>query len=159
MKNNKNSGLRIGIIFSIVSFLLTFTMFVPMFSVFPAELFGQAVSSAFGSLTHRLSGFITTLILAAIFALVLVLILKRVKKKARRNKKLKTQEIIVSMLIFYVVVHNLGYYIFLALNNFPIDALNTLLGIISFPFTSLLFIPFGFLMDWSWKKANRLNFV
>ncbi len=157
MKDDKNLGLKIGAIFSIVSFLFTFTIAIPMFSVFPSAFLEQAISSVFPSLTNVDTGIITILVLAVLFLSALVFILKRVEKSVNENRKLKTSEIIVVMLIFYIIIHNLGYYTLLGISGFPIDALNTLLAIASFPFSSVLFVLIGFMMDWYWKKTAKTN--
>lgn len=154
MKNSKNLGLKIGAIFSIVSFLFTFTIAIPMFSVFPGAFLEDALYSILPDQPHHYYGIATILILVVLFLVALLFTLKRVKKSAQENRKLKRSEIIIIMLIFYLIVHNLGYYIFMGMNNFPLDALNTLMGVITFPFSSLSFILLGLLIDWYWGKIN-----
>ena len=157
MKNGKNLGLKIGAICSIVSFLFTFTIAIPMFSVFPSLFLEQAISNILPNLPSNYSGIATILVLSVLFLVALLFTLKRVKKSAQENRKLKGSEIIIMMLIFYLIVHNLGYYIFLGLNNFPVDALNAIYSAITFPFSSLSFILLGFLIDWYWKKTGSEN--
>ncbi len=153
MKNSKNFGLTIGAIFSIVSFLFTFTIAIPMFSVFPSEFLNQGISAIFPNLPHSSVGMITISILLIIFLVALVFTLKKAKKSAEEKRKLKASEIIIIMLVFYLIVHNLGYYILLGIANFPIDALNTLMGVVSFPFSSVSFVLIGLLIDWYWKRT------
>lgn len=157
MKNGKNLGLKVGAIFSVVSFLFTFTIAIPMISVFPSELLGQGISLIFSSSSFKTIGITTLSFLAVLLIALLMFTFKKVKKSAEENRKLKISEIVIIMVIFYLVVHNLGYYIVLAANNFPIDALNTIMSVISFPFSSLSFVLLGFLMDWNWKKKALLN--
>lgn len=155
MKNNKNLGLKIGGIFSIVSFLFSLTMVIPMFTVYPSVFLEQRIYSVYPNLTNLNSGFIKILFFVILFLLALFFTLKRIEKSVNENRKLKTPEIIVLMLIFYLIVHNLGYYIFLGINSFPSDALNMLSAIITFPFSSISFVLIGLMMDWYWKKTEK----
>lgn len=166
MKNDKNLGLKIGAIFSIISLLLTITVAVPMFSVFPSEFLNMGISGIFPSLSHENTGIITILILSAIFASSLIFTLRKVKKSAEEKRSFNASGVVVVMLVFYLIVHNLGYYILLGISNFPIDALNTIMGVVSFPFSSLSFVLLGLLMDWYWKKTaleiskgHEINFI
>lgn len=154
MKKIKTLGLRIGAIFCVVSFLFTFTIGIPMFSVFPSEFLNQAVSGVFPSLSHEASSIITIVLLFILFAVAIFFTLKIIKNLANEREKLKVSETVVIMSIFYFIIHNLGYYFLLGISGFPIDALNTLMAVVSFPFSSLLFLAIGYLMDWYWKRVS-----
>jgi len=89
---------------------------------------------------------------------VVIFIFKKLKKIAETNHKLGIMNVICMMVLFYFIVHNLGYILLLAFNGFPIDALNALYSIISFPFSSISFVILGFFMDKQWDKyQNKVN--
>lgn len=161
MKTEKKLGLKIGAIFSIVSFLFTFTIAIPMFSVFPGEFVIQAFYDILnvpnGDMTYGTAGFAALFVFALLFIVALFFTLKIVRNLAKDKQNLKTSEIIVMMLVFYLIIHNLGYLILRAIDGFPIDALNVMGGIISFPFSSVLFVLIGLLIDWYWKKTEVIK--
>lgn len=148
-------GLKTGAIFSIFSLLSAFTIAIPMFSVFPSIYLHQAISYIFPKLSFVYVEIATFFILTVLFVLVIVFTFIKVRKCANEYRRLKLWEVLVMMLVFYVIVHNLGYYIVLAISNFPIDALNSIMAVVSFPFSGLFFVLLGFLMDWYWKKWQK----
>lgn len=153
MKSKKNIALKIGAIFSIVSLLLTATFFVPMFSIFPAYFLEMFITDAF-SLSHKTGGIATTLIFGILFLIILFFAMRIAKTRAERGEELTKKEIIIVMLITFFIVHPLGYYVLLWTGNFPVDALNSIMSLFSFPVTSLSFVVIGFLMDRYWKKRS-----
>lgn len=155
MRTDKNLGFKIGGIFSLVSFLFAFTLVIPMYTIFPSVILDQAINTISPTITSLGSGMITILILVILLLLALIFTLKRVEKSINKDRKHKTTEIIILMFIFYFIVHNLGYYLFLGINSFPIDALNMIYAAITFPFSSLSFVIIGFMIDWYRKKTEK----
>ena len=148
MNENKNIGLKIGAVFSIVSFLLTFTIAVPMFSVMPAIFSENWIREIFPGISYAQGCIINLWIFVILFLVVLFLIKKNIKKGVHQKKQTNALKITLTMSVFYFLVHPIGYYIFMWFSGFPIDALNAMMSIGSFPFTSLSFVIIGFFMDW-----------
>lgn len=152
MVNKKHTGLLIGIIFSIVSFLLTFTFVVPIYTTLPGSFLEQGLSSIFPTQPFPIIGMLTISILSILFILVILLSLQRAKVQANKGKTASTVDIILMMLIIYCLVHPLAFYLHLGIAlDFHLDAQYLFNAVYIFPFSSLSFVIIGFLMDYYWN--------
>lgn len=148
-----NIGLCIGILFSIISFALTFTFAIPMWSIFGGVLIEQILSSLFPSMVFATIGTITSVLLGLLLISLLYAVYRAIKVKSSSGERLLPSYVIKMMLIAYLLVHPLGFYLFLGIAlDFHLDAQYLFGAVYSFPFSSLFFIVFGFLMD---RTANQ----
>lgn len=148
LSDSKYSGTTVAIIFSLVSFLLTFTFIIPMISIIPVGAFVEFISRIFSS-GHK-AGQITIVLLLLLTVAFLLLTIWYIKKKLTEHKKISNEKIVVLMMIFYFIVHPLGFYIYWGVNmNFRPDGQIIFLAFDTFPYSSLLFFPFGLLIDWT----------
>lgn len=155
MTAKKNEGVKIGTIFTIVSFFCTFTLVVPMISVMPAILWEYVISQLFPEFLYATNCILSLFTFSALFLVAIVSTRKSIRNLAKNVQKVSTQKITTTMLIFYVLVHPIGYYLLLWSLGFPIDALNSMVSVGSFPFSSLAFVSIGFLIDWYSKKVQK----
>ncbi|WP_447951387.1 hypothetical protein [Chryseobacterium koreense] len=155
MKTTKNIALKTGAVFSVLSLLFTFTIVVPMFSIMHALFLQQAIEMIFPEMDYATGTQIMFLFFGALFLIILFLLMKRIKTLAGKNQNIRLGESILIMFIFYIIIHPLGYYLLLWLQGFPVDALNAIMSVASFLFSSLPFVLLGFMMDWYWKKLNN----
>lgn len=148
MKNKKHPGLFIGTIFSLLSILLTFTLVVPMFSVLPGFFIQDFLSKVFPYLVYENNGMLVLIALLVIFSLAMHLALRRKnlwKDKVPKNRRI---EIGIIMLVFYFIVHPLGFYLFWGFClNFKSDAQIIFDSVFSFPISSLSFLLIGYCLD------------
>lgn len=100
---------------------------------------------------------ISIIIFILFFILILIITMVSIKKLAIKGYKMSFKRIVFTMILFSFFLHPLGYYLVLWIYGFPIDALNTMNSIVSFPIISLSFILIGFLMDWYWKLSSHVN--
>jgi hypothetical protein len=146
--NNVNNGIIIGAIFSLCSFLLTFTFIIPVFSVVPGAFFELLSSSIVSNDPYSNVGKLTILFLAVALVVIIKLSLFRVEKWTLEHQFLTKKKVISLMMVFYFVVHPLGFYIYWALClNFRSDGQLIFAAVYSFPVSSLSFVVFGFLLD------------
>lgn len=152
--NKQNLGLKIGIVFSVISFLMTFTFLVPIFSVIPGSFLIELITSVFiNENVDNNIGKIVLIILSTIMIIFLLLVLKGIKKIASKQLLLNKTEIILIMIFFYFIIHPLGFYIYWALFlNFVGDGQIIFEAATSFPYSSISFILLGILIDLVWKK-------
>lgn len=149
----KHIGLKTGIVFSIISLLCAFTLFIPVYTVFPALFLEQFITDTFGT-TYQNGSKITLLILVLLFIVALYITMRIIKNRAAKGSAISIKETTVVMLVLWLIVHSLGYYLLLWYEGFPLDALNAMMSVASFPFTSLSFATIGLLMDSYWKATN-----
>lgn len=143
----KSKEIYIGAIFTIVSFISTFSIVVPMYTVMPAALIEQAASNSFPFLTAAKTGITMILLLFSLLVMALIVTFYRIKKLSKVHQRQSTIEIIGFMLTFWLFAHSLGFYLFWGVvQNFSIDALYLISSVYSFPFSSFFFIFVGFLM-------------
>ncbi len=157
MKNTKKTGLKTGTIFSIVSFLLTFTIAIPMFTVMPAIFTDTLILELFPEISYSQSCKISLLVFVMLLLVTLILTKRNIKKSVEQNQQTNALKITFTMLILYFIMHPIGYYIVMWFSGFPVDALNAMMSLYSFPFISLLFVLIGFLMDWYRNKLTMKN--
>ncbi|KMQ70469.1 hypothetical protein [Chryseobacterium koreense] len=155
MKTTKYLALKTGAVFSVLSLIFTFTIVVPMFSIMHALFLEQAFQLIFPEMNYANGGKITLLFFSVLFVITLVLLTKRIKTLVWKHQNIRLGESILVMLIFYAIVHPIGYYLLLWLQGFPVDALNSIMSVISFLFSSFAFVILGFVIDWYWKKLNN----
>ncbi|MBF6642883.1 hypothetical protein [Chryseobacterium indologenes] len=75
---------------------------------------------------------------------------------ANKGIHLTWVEVVIEMLIFYFIIHPLGFYIYWGLFlDFRSDGQLIFSAITSFPYSSIGFIIFGILIDQVWKKEFK----
>lgn len=154
----KHTGLWIGTIFSLVSLALTFTFIIPIWSVLLGSFVEQAFSALFPYAVFAEIGKLTILLLSILLLSVVFLVFKAITLKVKKGIIIRTSFIGLVMLATYVVVHPLGFYLYLGLVlDFQLDAQYLFDAVYSFPFSSLFFILFGFVLDRVEGNARRLN--
>ncbi|MNK00650.1 hypothetical protein D3C87_184390 [compost metagenome] len=155
VEKSKNLGLKIGAVFTVISFLLTFTLAIPLASIIPALFIEQKLSDIFSNLTYPKIGLMMIFLLSLLFLLILVLVFGNVKRRAKQKMSLHAGNLMLTMCVFYLIVHSLGYYLFWGIYlHFKTDAQLAFNSVYSFPFSSLSFLLIGFLLDWYSKKLR-----
>ncbi|GAE65413.1 hypothetical protein H3Z85_04465 [Chryseobacterium indologenes] len=153
---NRNSGLKIGATFSLLSFLLTFTYLVPVFTVIPGSIIELIAENFVNKNPYSNVGKVTILIFVLILIIFLLLVLTGIKNMANKGIHLTWVEVVIEMLIFYFIIHPLGFYIYWGLFlDFRSDGQLIFSAITSFPYSSIGFIIFGILIDQVWKKEFK----
>lgn len=156
--NNTYLGLKIGLIFSVLSFLLTFTYIVPIFTIIPASLIELIAENFVNKDPYGNVGKVTILIFVLLLILFLFLTLKAAQNIANKGLHLKWAEIVLAMFIFYFIIHPLGFYIYWALFlNFKSDGQLIFEAITSFPYSSIGFVILGLIIDLVWKKEFKVS--
>ena len=144
MKINKQyNGTIIGGIFTIVSLLLTLTIFVPMISIIPGGFIESLMSSIIDNEPYSKVGKATLTTLIIIFLITIGIILIKSRKAEFSNG-----HIIAIMVFEYFIIHPLGFYIYWAtLLNFRSDGQLIFGALTSFPISSFGFVGVGILID------------
>jgi len=155
---NRTLGLKIGAVFSIISFLLTFTFIIPILSVLPGCLVELIASKLVNNTPYSNVGKLTILIFVVILLTFIVAIIFATKILAEKKLKLRKFEVILAMFIFYFIIHPLGFYIYWGIFlHFVRDGQLIFSAVTSFPYSSLAFILLGFLIDLTWTKFYNPN--
>ncbi|MGV6861376.1 MAG: hypothetical protein ACWA41_06365 [Putridiphycobacter sp.] len=151
--NSKYNGTILGGIFTVGSFLLTFTFFVPILSILPGVLVEYIVSKLINNSPYSNVGKWTIIILFAILLMTIIFIFNEIRKKQLSNK-----DIISIMVLEYFIFHSLGFYLYWAIAlNFKGDGQLVFGAISSFPLSSLGFVMLGVLIDlFKVKSENEL---
>ena len=139
--NTRNLGFKIGLIYCILSFLLTFTFLIPIFSVMPGSLVELFASYFVKNDPYDNVGKATITIFLIILVVFLFLVLYGIRNIASKGVYLKSPEIILFMSIFYFIIHPLGFYLYWAFFlNFRGDGQLIFGAVTSFPDSSISFI-------------------
>lgn len=155
-KTSKNNGLIVGAIFTVCSFLLTFTFVVPVISVLPGVFLEATAKKIISNNPYSNVGKLTTLLLTIVFLVEIVLILLYTHKKASEKQTVSKGKIMLFMFAFYFIVHPLGFYVYWGLFlNFRGDGQVIFAAVVSFPISSLLFVLFGLLIDCTYKTFDN----
>lgn len=138
-----------GIIFTIVSLCLSFTIygqFISFLSGFVIEFRVQALVKK-GLYDH--AGNLTAIILAAILVFIVIFSLIMIKKVVIKTGEFSRMKIAGLFTIVYLIIHPLNYYIhWWGYNISEYEPLGFYRDdIIHLDYTSLLFIPLGILFD------------
>jgi len=146
MSQRDFDALTIGVLFTVVSFLLTLTFVIPVASVFPGVVIEFLIENLVGN--NRIAGITTIILLATIFMIVFALVLIRAWRATRRSEKISKRRVALIMVGMYFIVHPLGFYIYWALAlDFRGDGQLIFLAVDSFPISSCAFIPIGLAID------------
>ncbi len=100
---NRNLGLKIGATFSLLSFLLTFTYLVPVFTVIPGSIIELIAENFVNKNPYSNVGKVTILIFVLILIIFLLLVLTGIKNMANKGIHLTWVEVVIEMLIFYFI--------------------------------------------------------
>lgn len=141
--NQQKNGAIIGGIFTAVSFLLTFTFVVPIFSIMPGVLIESMMSSIVDNEPYSNVGKATLATLGAMLVVSLIIILI-----AARKIKFTNGHIVAIMISEYFIIHSLGFYVYWATSlGFRGDGQLIMGGLFSFPVSSFGFVALGALID------------
>lgn len=157
--NSKFTGFKVGIIFTVCSFILTFTFIIPIFSVLPGVIFETISSNLVSNEPYSNVGKLTILLLSIITFGYIIFSIFYIKKLIAVNQIITEEKIATVMFIFYLFVHPFGFYIYWGyVMDFRGDGQLIFAAISSFPFSSLSFVFFGLLIDWTKNTSlNRFN--
>lgn len=154
----KYKEIYIGAIFTLVSFISTFSIFIPMYTVMPAALLEQAISNIFPLLTVAQIGAFMTFLLFFMLVVIILGMFYRIRKLSKKQERQSALEIIGFMLIIWLIAHSFGFYLFWGIvQGFQTDALYLISSVYSFPFLSFFFIFLGYLMFMYQKKCQNDN--
>lgn len=146
---SKNNGLIVGTIFTVCSFLLTFTFVVPIISVLPGVFFETISKAIVSNDPYSNVGKLTILLLTVLLLLAIILTIVYTRKRTPANETLSKGRLTLIMFAFYFIVHPLGFYIYWGLNlNFRSDGQLIFAAVDSFPISSFAFVLLGLLIDW-----------
>ena len=155
MWKSKHKGLIIGIYFTLISLLLTLTIFMPFIVVYPFGFIENTINSVITGLSTVQSGSIMITILSLLLILFLIFSYRYIRNKVNHGEEITTWQRVFIMVIFFVLIHPFGCYLSWGLlSNFKPDALYLFNSLVSFPFTSLLFVLLGFTIDYWGEKDS-----
>ena len=145
MKINKDfNGTIIGLIFTIISLLLTFTYIIPIITIIPATLIENIMTHFISNEPYSNIGKATIITLFLIFLISLIIIRFKVKRKI----DLPNLYVVAIMIIEFFIVHSLGFYLYWANTlNYSSDGQLLLAAVDSFPKSSLSFVFIGVFID------------
>ncbi len=147
---------KIGAIFTAVCLLLTLTFVVPVFSIIPGAFIESMVKLFVDNNPYSNVGMLSTILLGIIFIATLVVVLIKIKRasnridptSAEKEVSISTKGIILIMLLFYLIVHPLGFYLYWwSALDFRSDGQLIMEAIRTYPISSLSFIVIGYLID------------
>lgn len=147
-KDRNYDGLLVGIIFAIVSFLLTLTFVVPIISVFPGVLAEVVVKALVDNDPYSNVGKGTIVLLTLVFIIAFAIVLFRIKQIMIREEGISKIKISLYMSSLYFIVHALGFYIYWGMSlEFRGDGQLIFAAVDSFSYSSWAFIPIGLIID------------
>lgn len=156
--NAKYTGFKVGIIFTVCSFILTFTFITPIFSVLPGIIFETISSNLVSNEPYSNVRKLTILLLSIITFGYIIFSIFYIKKLIAVNQIITKEKIATLMFIFYLFVHPFGFYIYWGyVMDFRGDGQLIFASISSFPFSSLSFVFLGLLIDWT-KNTSLKSF-
>lgn len=153
--SEKNLATKMGAFCTLLSILLSCTLFIPIITITFIAFLVEILVSMFG---NQREGMMALLFLTVIFITALLIAFTGVRNLAKKGLRITKKEIFLMMFIFYWIIHPLGFYIYWAVfTNFSNDGQIILGAIFSFPFSSLAFVAIGFLIDMVIKKYTPVN--
>lgn len=142
--NNSLLGVKIGIIFTFLSLLLTITIIIPAFSIFPGVIIELIAKGLVDNKPYSNVGQMTILLLASIFFISIIATIFYVRK----NSGLTKIRVVIIMLIFWLIVHPLVFYIYWGIKwEYRSDGQLILGAVETFPISSISFIIIGGIID------------
>jgi len=133
----------LGGLFTVGSFLLTFTFMIPVFSIMPGTLIESMMASILGTEPYSSVGIATIIVLLILLVIWVLFCMAQSKKRVLQNG-----QIIGFMAILYFIIHPLGFYLYWAIAlDFRNDGQLVFAAVDSFPVSSMGFLIFGVLID------------
>jgi hypothetical protein len=142
MSNYNYVGLMIGAIVTAISLLLTFAYVLPFFSI--VLCFAAKTMFVFCA-NYKTIATVAIVFLSIAFLVVMALVLWNIRNMVKEGLPILATKMILIMLIFFVIVHPLGFYIYWASHHFK--ALAIFESRPCFAISSLAFIIIGFIID------------
>ena len=157
MQGNTYRATKIGAIFTGVCIALAYTYLVPIFVVLPGVMFYEELAKALAP-SHHL-GKVTIALLSLTVLVCIVPMLYSAWRVARNACAMRKAEIVAYMALLCFIVHPLGFYVYWWLKyGFHMDGQIIFASADSFPYSSLFFVVFGFVLDtvanYTMVKAN-----
>ncbi len=144
MKNNL-SGTIIGLIFSVVSFIGTFTLFIPFLFVLPVV---SICENVIGPASYEKIGTTSILVLSVLTVLICTIYYVSVFQMRKKNQEVSTGTFIVLLLVLAFIIHPLGFFIYVSSNwRMANDGQFIFAVFTPFPYTSFAFVILGVLTD------------
>jgi len=157
-QENNRRGLYIAGIFTCIALLLTATFVVPMIAVMPGILFEEIASKFIVGDPYSNVGKMTIALLSLSLAAFLILMTYWMKCTISISGDLSSRQIVIALLLFFFIVHPLGYYIYWGVGlNFRSDGQLIFAAVGTYPFTCLAFVPIGLLIDLLRKKYKPIS--
>jgi hypothetical protein len=148
-----NTGIVTGIVFAGSSVLSAATFFVPILLVLPPGSFFEWLASALvNNKPYSNVGLMTIGLITTTSVLTFLLLLFGIEHSAKKTGIVLRKQIIKAMVVMLFLVHPLGFYIYWASMQFRSDGQLALLCFLTVPFSGLLFILLGSIID---KVKNR----
>ena len=156
---NENNGVVIGAIFSACSIAMSATFIAPVISILPGVLFESFAKECINNEPYSNVGKLTILMLSIAFILSLTSCLISTRVKINSGKAITQKRVITMLSIMYLTVHSLGFYIYWGVFlNFVSDGQLVFAAILTCPFSGIMFIIIGFLIDLIKNKNIKLTF-
>jgi len=144
---NKFNGTRIGAIFTGISILLTFTYFVPLFTMIPATQLESLLTYFIENAPYSNIG-IATIWTLSILLLISLITISIIIRKHSQSKTLSNKTVTGIMAVEYFIIHSLGFYIYWGyVLNFSSGGEKTFASLLSFPISSFGFLLIGIGID------------
>lgn len=147
------NGTIIGIIFTIISLLLTLTYIIPIISVLPGTKIESLMALIIDNDPY------STVVKSTIMVLILLMIAPLLIILLKTKKNQFTNALIISIMSFeYFIIHSIGFYIYWATSlNYKTDGQLIFAAVESFPVSSFGFIGIGIIVDII-KKSKKPDF-
>lgn len=150
--NSRNNGLIIGAFFTVGSLILTITFIVPILTIVPGAIVEYILASFIDNEPYSNVGKATLFFWSLIFVISLFVISRIVKRRIISNSY-----VITIMVFEYFIIHTLGFYIYWAsILNFRSDGQLIFTAVASFPYSSIVFLLVGLVIDII-KKNDRTD--
>jgi len=141
---NKFKGTKIGAIFTGINFLLTYTYFVPIFTIIPATQLESFLAYFIDEEPYSNAAIATICTLSILFLITISIVLKNLTK----SKLLSNKKVITIMFVEYFLIHSLGFYLYWAfVLDFSIGHQKAFASLLSFPISSFGFVLIGIIID------------
>jgi hypothetical protein len=144
----KNIGTITGLLFSFFSFIATWTIVIPILSIIPAAFIEGLLADILGRNPYSKVGVATIISLFLLTIIISMMLLKFISKKTKQQEQIGGLYMFTFLLIFFFLIHPLFLYLYWATElNFRNDGQLIFSAVITFPFSSCMFLPIGLLLD------------
>lgn len=155
--NKTYNGTLIGAIYTIISFALSFTILIPVFSIIPGAKIESIIASIIKYDSYSIVGKATTWTLFILFIASMAIISFIIRKTTKTNN-LSNEAVFVVMAMQYFIIHALGFYLYWGIVlDYRSDGQIAFASVSSFPISSFGFIIIGLIIDLAKSKPLNRN--